>query len=505
MSEKPSLFTRIYDALYRPMDIAGLAVMRMLFGILVMSEAFRYTDLIRIVAKFTIQDFYFKFRYWEWVPPMSPYAMRWLFIAYGLSGLFIFLGVFYRIATLATIFCISYIFLVDATNYLNHFYLIIVFSGVMFFLPAHKGWSIYALLNPKKASSTVLGWAVWLPRAQLTIVYAYAALAKMNVDWMNGMPLYDWIGGRAAESTGIEHYFIGWPVVIYFFTYAGLLYDLAVAPLLLIKRTRAIGYCLSISFHLTNYYLFNIGIFPWFMLATTTIFFDTTWPRALLNFFFKNHFWPVYVGKPAPEYLSRWQMVGLFFLVFHLVFQVVFPLRHFAYPGYVGWDEGGHNFSWHMKLRGKVGKAVFTVRDPDTGKSIKVDPEQYLTQRQMDKMATRPYYVLQFAHFLRDKYTAKGETPAEVYAETKVKVNGRRYQRLIDPEVNLAKVEPSEIPGNWIMPLRQPVWNARHKKNRFGLGYKDDAIARRATENLLDKKKKAVASKEHRHPSVQAD
>ncbi len=493
MSEKPSVYTRVYHAMFRPMDIAGLAVMRMLFGIIVMIEAFRYTDLIRIVAKFTIQDFYFKFRYWEWVPPMSPYAMRWLFIAYGISGLLITLGLFYRFACVVTIFCISYIFLVDATNYLNHFYLVIVFSGIMFFLPAHKGWSLYALFKPKQSLSTVPGWAIWLPRLQLTIVYFYAAVAKMNVDWINGMPLYDWIGGRAPDAVGIERY-IDLPIVIYFFTYAGLLYDLAVAPLLLIKRTRAIGYCLSISFHLTNYYLFNIGIFPWFMLATTTIYFDSSWPRTVLNFFFKNHFWPVYVGRPAPDRLNWWQKLGISCLVVHLAFQVLYPLRHFAYPGYVGWDEAGHNFSWHMKLRGKIGRSMFTVRDPDTGKSVVINPEQYLTERQMDKMSTRPYYILQFAHFLRDKYTLPGEKPAEVYAETKVKVNGRKYQRMIDPEVNLSEVTPSEIPGSWVMPLRQPVWNARHKKNRFGPAYKDDAIARRATVNLLEKKK-AVAHK----------
>lgn len=491
--EQPSIFSKIYDALYRPMDIAGLAVMRMLFGIIVMMEAFRYTDLMRIVAKFSIQDFYFKFRYWEWVEPISPYAMRWLFIAYGLSGLFIFLGLFYRLACVVAVICISYIFLVDATNYLNHFYLVIVFSSMMFFLPAHKGWSLYALFNPKKSWSTVAGWAIWLPRLQLTIVYAYAAVAKMNVDWINGMPLYDWIGSRAEGATGIESY-VDLPAVIYFFTYGGLLYDLAVAPLLLIRRTRAIGYCLSISFHLTNYYLFNIGIFPWFMLATTTIYFDSTWPRSVLNFFFKNHFWPVYTGRPAPDFLTRWQRAGLALLVVHLLFQVVFPLRHFFYPGYVGWDEAGHNFSWHMKLRGKVGKAMFTVKDPDTQKIAIVDPEQYLTERQMDKMATRPYYILQFAHFLRDKYTAPGEKPAEVYAETKVKVNGRKFQRLVDPEVNLSNIEPQEIPKGWILPLKQPVWNARHKRNRFGPAYKDDEIAKRATENLLDKKK-AVAQR----------
>lgn len=478
-----SLATTVYQALYRPMDIAGLAVMRMLFGIIIIAEAWRYTDLFRVVAKFHEQDFYFKFRYFEWVEPISPYAMRWLFIAYGISGLFIFLGLFYRLSTLIASLCISYIFLVDATNYLNHFYLVIVFSLMMFFIPAHKGWSLYALLNPKKSQSTVLGWAIWLPRLQLAIVYFYAAIAKMNVDWLNGMPLYDWIGGRAADATGPET-FLNLPIVIYFFTYAGLIYDLIAAPMLLNKKTRALGYCLTLSFHLTNYYLFNIGIFPWFMIATSTIFFDSTWPRNFLNFFFKNKFWPIYVGREVPNYLNGWQKVGFFMLAAHLSFQILFPLRHFIYPGYVGWDEAGHNFSWHMKLRGKSGKADFTVKDPDTGRTTIIDNERYLTKRQIDKMATRPYLLLQYAHFLRDKYTLPGEKPAEVYVETKLKLNGRKSQRLVDPTVNLAQIQPSEVPGTWIFPLRQPVWNATKKKNRFGPAFKKDDIAIRAIPSL---------------------
>src|ERR1700721_2720776 len=101
MTDKQNLSSRIYGLLYRPMDIAGLAVVRMLFGIIIMTEAWRYMDLLKIVAKFTRQDFYFKFRYFEWVEPLSAAGMQWVFIGYGLAGLLIFLGLFYHLATLA--------------------------------------------------------------------------------------------------------------------------------------------------------------------------------------------------------------------------------------------------------------------------------------------------------------------------------------------------------------------------------------------------------------------
>lgn len=471
---------KIYQILYSPLDISGLAFVRIFFGFMIMYESFRYTDLLRIIAKFTWQDFHFKFRFFEWVPAMPTNVMLWLFIIYGIAGFLITIGLFYRAATLTATFCITYIFLLDKTNYLNHFYLIIIFSTIMFFIPAHKGWSVYALINKDKAQQTTPGWTIWLLRGQIALVYFYAAIAKMNVDWINGMPLYDWIGGRADTATGLEAY-LNLPVVIYAFSYGGLIYDLLVAPMLLFKRTRALAFCLSLSFHLTNYYLFNIGVFPWFMIGVTTIFFEPDWLRSLLNFFFPEKFkYPSYPIIKKSISINSWQKVGVFFMASHMVFQILFPLRHFAYPGYVGWDEAGHNFAWHMKLRGKGGKVMFTVMDPDSKKFILVDPQRYLTERQVTKMSTRPDMLLQFAHHLRDKFTPKGEKPAEVYAETRVSINGREPQRLIDPTVNLSNIEDSEVPGDWVFPIRQPVWNAKGKRNRFGPALKMDEIALKA-------------------------
>lgn len=146
-----------------------------------------------------------------------------------------------------------------------------------------------------------------------------------------------------------------------------------------------------------------------------------------------------------------------------------------------------------MKLRGKKGTATFTVRDPDSKKTIEIDNHRYLTKRQIDKMATRPYLLLQFAHFLSKRFTIEGEKPAEVFAETRVRVNNRKAQRLVDPKVDLAKVEPSEIPHDWVFPLRQPVWNASNKKNRFGPALKKDDIAMRAIPDLKEESERVIA------------
>lgn len=487
MNEKKFFKAWLQELLFKPMDIAGLAVLRMLFGIILMFEAYRYIDIARLISKYTQADFHFKYMFFEWVQPLSTNGMQAIHIALGLSGFLIFLGIFYHFAIMMALLCISYLFLIDSTNYLNHMYLVIIFTSMMFFIPSYKGWSLYAFFNKNKAEQTILGWSVWLIRFQIGLVYFYAALAKMNVDWINGMPLYEWIGNRLP---GPDETYLSHPLIIYFFTYAGLLYDLIIVPLLLYKKTRPFGFMLTLSFHLTNYYLFNIGIFPWFMITSTTIFFDTDWPRNILNFFFKDRFSKIKINDQKPRAIGTWQKIGLGLLAFHVFFQAFFPLRHFFYPGYVSWTEEGHSFAWHMKLRGKSGVIKFFVKDSDTKKVKEVDPKLYLTERQVAKMASRPDMILQFAHFLRDKYTLQNEKMAEVYAETKIRLNGRKPQRLVDPMVNLSLVKPTIFRDSWVFPLRQPVWNAENKKNRFGQAFNKDEIAIRAI-HKFDKEPKS--------------
>ena len=71
------------------------------------------------------------------------------------------------------------------------------------------------------------------------------------------------------------------PISVYVFVWGGLLYDLLVVPGLLLRRTRLLAVILTLLFHGTNSWLFTIGVFPWFMLFSTPIFFPPGSLRAL--------------------------------------------------------------------------------------------------------------------------------------------------------------------------------------------------------------------------------
>ena len=80
----------------------------------------------------------------------------------------------------------------------------------------------------------------------MAIVYAYAALAKVNGDWLQAQPLKMWLRGReelGAFGRLLEHDWAPWVA-----SYAGLLLDLLIVPGLLWRRTRAVAFGCAAAF-----------------------------------------------------------------------------------------------------------------------------------------------------------------------------------------------------------------------------------------------------------------
>jgi hypothetical protein len=370
----------------------------------------------------------------------------------GVLAVFIALGIFYRASMVLFALGFSFIFLLEQGRYLNHFYLVTLLSWIMVFIPAHRSASFDAWRRPALASEYAPTWALWLLRAQIGIAYFYGGVAKLNADWLSGAPARVLMAERAdLERLGpiLNH-----EVSLWVIAYGGLLLDLCVVPLLLWRRTRLVAYCFAVAFHLMNATIFTIGIFPWFMIAATLLFFDPDWPRARI-FRPLEAKDPAAAGfRPAPPRLQRVATVAL---LAYMAFQLTFPLRHYLYPGDVNWTEEGHRFSWHMILRRKSATATFVVSDPDTGESWMVDPDVPLQEWQWRKMATTPDMALQFAKFLAEEKRREGHARVEVRAHINASLNGRPMQPLIDPTVDLAAQPRNLFPAPWIMPLTTPL------------------------------------------------
>jgi vitamin K-dependent gamma-carboxylase len=132
-------------------------------------------------------------------------------------------------------------------------------------------------------------------------------------------------------------------------TYGALVLDLAVVWLLLHRRTRVPAFVVATTFHLLNAWLFGLWIFPWLMIASTTLFFAPDWPERVLARLREPRTTASLPLRPALRPRLSPAVVAL--VALWVVVQVTVPLRHLAIAGSPSWTETGHRFAWHMKLR----------------------------------------------------------------------------------------------------------------------------------------------------------
>lgn len=487
-----STATSLAKRLAVPVDAAWLGFLRVAFGLVIAWEVWRYFEHGWIERYYQDPILYFTYWPFDFVAPWPGTGMVWHFLALALAGLLVAAGLYYRVAAPALFVLFTYIFLLDKARYLNHFYMVSLVALLLCCLPAHRTMSLDALRRPELARATVPTWTLWLMRFQVGVPYLFGGVAKLNADWLRGEPLRAWLAARS-DIPLIGRLFTEEPVV-WVMAYGSLLFDLAVVPLLLWRRTRPYAFVLAVVFHLLNARLFSLGIFPWMMILLTTVFFPPDWPKRLwvglqgprrrgliisgaiglgvgtvADDLSLVHGLVAAVGAAAcwldviatererasaAESGSSARRVPILLLAIWVAVQVLVPLRHFAVPGNVHWTEEGHRFAWHMMLRSKQAEASFVVTDPRTGAHWDVDPDDWLTSVQAGKMPGRPDMVLQFAHHLEEAWQDVGHGDVEVRAQTSVSLNGRPEAPLVDPTVDLTlQHRPALPPVPWILPL----------------------------------------------------
>ena len=191
--------------------------------------------------------------------------------------------------------------------------------------------------------------------------------------------------------------------------YAALAFDLLIVCFLLSRRTRPYAFVAAIGFSLMNDSLFQIGMFPWFMLVGTMMFFEPDWPKQVwadlrsrnlrgmvfgagfatglvIGATFPRTFVPIQAAitavacdlavhqlLPATEPRRRLAVstaaatrsrlaVGL--IAVWVAIQVWCPSATLSYQATSIGPRRGHRYSWHMKLRDKDGIAAFIVICP---------------------------------------------------------------------------------------------------------------------------------------------
>lgn len=454
------MLSKIYHTWFKPIDASSLAVFRMMFGGLFLFESVNYGLFLCLDCMYRSSSLLFKYHRFEWVKLWPGIGLELTFLVLGLSSICVMLGLYYRIAMIVCTLCFSYLFFLDQALYLNHFYLAILFCCIMIFLPAHRYWSLDARRKPEIASNTVPAWSrLWLV-VQLEIVLIHAGLVKLNLDWLNLEPMRLWMNAQSQNSHAIFQWLTQDPGIA-LASYGVVILHIVGAPLLLWRKTRLIVFLIYCVFHTINALVFNIGIFPWMTVAATLMLFDPNWPKQFYAWIRAKQGVSVSSGlaaQPIKHESSSSQLatfrntVIVLFIISWWATQILVPLRHWTIPGNVAWNEGGHRFSWRMKLRDKRGTAKFYVvvnKKP----SLVIDAKEHLNRRQVRKMSCNPDLIWQFAQFLDTEYTINPDDDVQVYVSAMCSLNTREPASLINRLIDLSEIERTEPVQNWILPM----------------------------------------------------
>lgn len=425
---------KLRAALAKPVDGASLCAFRAASGAVMALEAlcglyWLYNGRFAVVLD--PNAFHFTYYGFGWVKPCGPAWIFVLCLAAFVSGLGVMAGSYQRAC--AAVFCAisSYFFLIEKAIYVNHHYLICLLAFLMMFIPASGHAKVPAL------------W-LYLLRAQIGLVYAFAGLAKLNADWLQGYPLRLWLSAGAYKFPA----FLPPVETALIMSWAGLLLDLFVVPLLLWKKTRAAGFALAAAFHLFNAAFLEIGFFPWLMIAATALFFEPDWPRKA-GLMKKSASGGAAAPRPSGGALAA--------AAVYLALQLALPLRPYLYPGNSLWTDQGDYFSWRMLLVDKEGSLRFFASEP--GRAAKeIDPRHFLKEFQAIGLETDTDMILQFARHLAMQLKEKeGWSKPEIKVRAEISLNGRRPQLIADPRIDLAAQPRNLRRKTWILPLTEPL------------------------------------------------
>ena len=454
--------SRLKKRLLAPVDNSWLVYLRIFFGAVILIDITRFFQARWIELYYIAQPLHFKYFGFEWVQAWPLEGMFIHFALVAILAVFVILGFQYRYAMPLLAIGFGYIFLLDQVRYLNHFYLFTIIAFLMSFMPANRSFSLDAVFHPEIRSTTTPTWTLWLIRFQLAIPYIYGGIAKITPDWLRGEPMRLWLYRQSEQGIFPELFTQEW--FVYFMSYAGLLFDLAVIPMLLYKPTRRLAILLLLMFHVLNSQLWNIGMFPWMMLFATLIFFKPNTIRAIINKLLKIDKQPKPKPKTQTHSLYKPTKLLLPLLTIYVTLQLLLPFRHLLYPGNVHWNGYGGYFAWHMKLNNKGGAVLFLVEGGNLPATIQVDMDPFLPATTQAFIASHPDMLLQTAHYIDALMQEQGYGDVEVYAHAFASLNGRELQRIVDETVDLSTIERRLWGNDWVLPLTTPF---RHSTDGY--------------------------------------
>jgi hypothetical protein len=343
----------------------------------------------------------------------------------------------------------SYFHFYDQSYYLNHYYLVSLLCFLLIWIPADKRFSVSSYFR-KSTEKKAKAWHLNILLFQISVVYFFGFVAKIKSDWIfEALPLKLWLFQQSEFP--LLRSILTMPITAFIFSYFAILFDLLIPFLLFSKKFKKLGFILAILFHISTAIFFQIGMFPWIMLISISLFME---PELWENFLDKTkknksqHFREISFEEKSTE-ASR-KIALQVFLISYSLFQVLFPLRFLLYPNSLSWSEEGFRFSWNIMIVEKRGNIEFRIYDKTHNENFIVQPKDYLSPFQIYMMSYQPDMILQFVQFLKNDFQSK-DRDVEIFVDCFVSVNGKEAKRLINETIDLSLETESFKPKKWIL------------------------------------------------------
>lgn len=347
----------------------------------------------------------------------------------------------------------GFLFLCDAARYVNHYWLYLLVAILLLRITCEE---LDVDGTPKSSGrrSSCRRVSLWTLRAQFTIIYLYAGLAKCNAEWIvRGEPLRTYLAMATADGRILSPLrgVLDAEALIAGGAAFSLFFDVSVGFALWRRSWFAPAAALAAFFHLSNAVIFHtIGSFPFVSLASCALFL----PESAI------------VARATERGRGRLQGGGRSALIFSaawVLWQALLPLRHHAHSSDVSWTKLANEFGWRLMadttdgwvsldivvLPGLVAEqhSISPARVYPAHPSSNGGAPVTLTSHAIRQLCAMPHLLEQYiAAEHAAARAALGEPPAlQLYAECWKSVNGRPYQRWCDPTFDWATAVPRAV------------------------------------------------------------
>jgi len=453
----------LLNTLFKPVSASVVSTFRILFGGLLFLEMLYFWRIGFVPFGLTKPVFHLKYDYFEWVDPLPEPVMYGILALMTVASLCIAAGFLYRLATGIFALGFTYFMLIEQSHYNNHFYLFVLILGAMFFMDADK---MYSVRNKRKPSNGKIPyWNHLLLTFLLFITYFFGGISKLSPEWIGGGLPASIV--NSLPATNFMKVALGEKGFTSFLQYGGVLFDLSIGFFLLYKPTRWFAVIGVLIFNYTNgSVLFSdIGHFPLFMVCATILFFEPNFVEKIFAYKSepktkskkskkKTRVEPIVSATPLDW--NRKRSITAAVLVAFVIAQLVLPMRHVFYSGIPEWTGENMRFAWRMKMQTKdVKKLELKFKDIVTQEELVLPIKQHLTGHQMQHLAEDPNYLVQLAKYFKKASTGRDLTNVVVRADVETSFNGRKVQKMVNPQVDLSVINPRDRNPNWVIPLEK--------------------------------------------------